>query len=385
MYLGGLRTALHVGQIVELSEAQAHYIVNVMRLRDGSPVRVFDGASGEFLATVSGAASTGGGRSGKGKKRSGSGGGRAAEKKAVLRVEHVTREQSGGSVLGVAASGFDGKEEHQTATAPDVYLMFAPIRKQRLKILVEKAVEIGASCLIPVLTARTQKSAIEDGAAGSLAKLRLTAIEAAEQCERMIVPRIESTPVPLASLLNEWPKHIQRHDSSTTTKHSSFTFVWSEHVTGVTNASDGSNRDNGKEDEQGNLRVDRKQVAGDPATTTVTSDEQLPAVIFVCKERAADAPPLLDALAQFALERERRQQRLANAGNDNSSYSSDIISSAIFVGPEGGFAPEEIDAMAACSFVRFVSLGPTVLRAETAAMYALSCWSAFWAATDRPP
>lgn len=387
MYLGGLGHALHVDQIVELSQDQVHYIVNVMRLRDGNHVRVFDGISGEFLATVSGVASTGSGRNGKGKRRSGIGGGRAVEKKVALRMEHLTRKQPGSSAFGIAAHGFAEMGGQQTASAPDVMLMFAPIRKQRLKILVEKAVEIGASRLIPVLTTRTRKSGAEDSSEGSLKKLRLIAIEAAEQCERMIVPRVESTPMPLVSLLNEWPKHIKRHGNYTTKKSSSATLASSEHVAGVAdacNVSDSKNNDSYEKDEQGDLTVGEKRVAEDQATTTATLDEQLPTVIFVCKERAANAPPLLDALEQFALERERHQH-LSNSSNDNTSYSNIIYSSAIFVGPEGGFAPEEITAMAACSFVRFVSLGPTVLRAETAAMYALSCWSAFWASTDRPP
>ncbi|CAN0499874.1 unnamed protein product, partial [Ectocarpus sp. 8 AP-2014] len=52
---------------------------------------------------------------------------------------------------------------------------------------------------------------------------------------------------------------------------------------------------------------------------------------------------------------------------------------AFLIGPEGGFDPDEIGALAQYPFVRFVSLGRTVLRAETAAVYALSSWSAFWA------
>lgn len=300
LYLGGLN--LHVGQIVELTSEQTRYLVSVMRLRDGSLVRVFDGVNGEFLAAVS----CSGRKSGRGsigrRGRSGAGG----DYVVTLRVEYLTRLQRGGEGLGVSA--------------PDVELIFAPIRKQRLKILVEKAVEIGVSRLTPVLTARTQKGAISD--ANALGKLGLTAVEAAEQCERMTVPSVGATPVPLFSLLQDL--ELRRSNSSSC--------------------------DADVEEERG--------------------------TIFVCKERDSDAPPLLEALAEYARNR-RGDGKCSNEG-DNSGPHDTMV--AFLVGPEGGFDPEEMSAMAMYPSVRFVSLGPTVLRAETAAVYAMSSWSAFWAA-----
>lgn len=294
-----------MGHIVELTLEQTHYLVSVMRLRDGSRVRVFDGVNGEFLATVLG----NGGKSGRGSnsrpRRSGVG----SDQVVTLRVDSCTRLQPG--------SG-KGSEE-LGAGAPDVELIFAPIRKQRLKILVEKAVEIGASGLTPVLTARTQKSAVSD--ANALGKLGLTAVEAAEQCERMTIPRVGVSPVPLLSLLQDTEL---RHSRS---------------------------REAGVEEERD--------------------------TIFVCKERDLNAPPLLEALAEFARKREGDGMTSSKGIRSDSPQYTTV---AFLIGPEGGFDPDEISAMATYSFVRFVSLGPTVLRAETAAMYALSSWSAFWAA-----
>lgn len=303
LYLGG--SNLHVGQTVELTSEQTRYLVSVMRLRDGSLVRVFDGVNGEFLAAVSGSGEKSGRSSNSRRRRLGVGG----DQVVVLRVDHLTRRQPG--------SGLQGGEELGGDT-PDVELIFAPIRKQRLKILVEKVVEIGASRLTPVLTARTQKGALSD--ANALGKLGLTAIEAAEQCERMTVPRVGATPVPILSLLQD--TELRRSHSS-----------------------------DGAVEERG--------------------------IIFVCKERDLDAPPLLEALAKYARNREGNGTSSSRGGRSGSPQSTTV---AFLIGPEGGFDPDEMSAMALYPFVQFVSLGPTVLRAETAAVYALSSWSAFWAA-----
>lgn len=305
LYLGG--SNLHVGQIVELTSEQMRYLVSVMRLRDGSLVRVFDGVNGEFLAAVSSSGGRKSGRSSNSRRgRSGVGG----DKVITLRVEYLTRLQPGsGGVSGGLGAG-----------APDVELIFAPIRKQRLKILVEKVVEIGASRLTPVLTARTQKGAVSD--ANALGKLGLTAVEAAEQCERMTVPSVGATPLPLLSLLQDL--ELRRSNSSS--------------------------------DAEGEEERD---------------------TIFVCKERDLDAPPLLEALAEYARTKRGKGVCSSEGGNSSSPRSTMV---AFLIGPEGGFDPDEMSAMAMYPSVRFVSLGPTVLRAETAAVYAMSSWSAFWAA-----
>ncbi|CAM9280268.1 unnamed protein product [Scytosiphon promiscuus] len=299
VYLHG--SNLHVGQIVQPTAEQTRYLLSVMRLRDGSPVRVFDGVNGEFLATVF---SRGGKHPGdrSREKRSGGGGQPTME----LRVDFLTRRQPDDR----------GGVEVQDGFPPDVELIFAPIRKQRLKMLVEKAVEIGASRLTPVLTARTQRGAVAD--ANAFSKLgAATVVEAAEQCERMTVPPV-TNPVKLTSLLGD---------------------------------------------------------------INLGAGGRLIDIIFVCKERDADAPPLLEALAVYAREAaERDGQDCASSDDGGTSGVRKVAKAAFLVGPEGGFDPDEMSAMAEYPFVRFVSLGSNVLRAETAAVYALSSWSAFWAA-----
>lgn len=326
VYLNGAN--LYAGQTVQLTPEQTRYLVSVMRLRDGSPVRVFDGVNGEFLAAVATSSSSSssrlersgenigsgrGGRRGRGKRSAG-----GADKVVDLRVECLTRKQPG---IG------GGGGEVEDVDAPEIELVFAPIRKQRLKMLVEKAVEIGASRLTPVLTARTQKSAVSD--ASMLDRLgAVTAVEAAEQCERMTVPPVAS-PVTLASYLRSLELRHGSCDGSS--------------VVGFARDQDG--------------------------------DRSLPDILFVCKERDVDAPPLLEALVEYerAFSEQCRQYQV------NSSDGSRKANAAFLIGPEGGFDPDEIGALAQYPFVRFVSLGRTVLRAETAAVYALSSWSAFWA------
>ena len=326
MYLRG--SNLRVGQMVQLSPDQTRYLVSVMRLREGNPVRVFDGVNGEFLAAICGVRDkSSGGRGNRGRR---SGGGSSGVGQVELRIECLTRPQP--------TSNDGGQGEH----VPDVELIFAPIRKQRLKMLVEKAVEVGALRLTPVLTARTQKSAIADAAA--LGKLGIvTAVEAAEQCERMTVPHVGATPVTLASLFQELEA---RH-------------------TGACVAGTAAGEQGGAEGGGGVIDEDGKRVVLD--------------TVFVCKERDVSAPPLLEVLAEYAWATGRDTCQSSDGGSGDSGGRK--ASAAFLVGPEGGFDPDEIGFMAALPFVRFVSLGPTVLRAETAVVYALSTWSAFWAAS----
>ena len=307
--------------MVQLLPDQARYLVSVMRLREDDPVRVFDGVNGEFVAVVCGVQDKKSSGRGNRTRRSGGGGIDQVE----LRVDCLTRSQP-----------------RQGEHVPDVELIFAPIRKQRLKMLVEKAVEIGASRLTPVITARTQKGAVAD--ASALGKLGIvTAVEAAEQCERMTVPYVEATPLTLASLFQELEA---RHCIARTAG------------------------------EQGGAERGGQVIDEDGRGVALDS-------VFVCKERDVNAPPLLEALAEFARATGRVMSQSDSIGgnSDNSNGGHCHASAAFLIGPEGGFDPDEIRVMAAFPFVRFVSLGPTVLRAETAAVYALSTWSAFWAAS----
>ena len=147
-----VRGRLGEGARVELDAAQANYLGNVMRLGEGAELLTFDGQSGEWLARIA----------------------QAGKKRMTLSVERLTREPE---------------------TVPDVWLAFAPVKRNPTDWLVEKATELGVAKLIPVMTRRTIAERVK------LERLQTIAIEAAEQCGRSVLPSIEQ-PVSLAELLS---------------------------------------------------------------------------------------------------------------------------------------------------------------------------------------
>jgi 16S rRNA (uracil1498-N3)-methyltransferase len=155
------RTRLHVaedlgpGTRVVLSQSQAHYLKNVLRLGPGAAIALFNGRDGEWTAHVDGFGKGGGG----------------ATVAARLR---------------------------QQETPADLWLVFAPIKRARLDFLVEKATELGADVLQPVLTERTQVERV------NLDRMRANATEAAEQTERLSVPVLRE-PQPLDRVISAWP------------------------------------------------------------------------------------------------------------------------------------------------------------------------------------
>ncbi len=136
-----VRTALGEGARVELDSAQANYLGNVLRLAAGSELLLFDGSSGEWLARIAD----------------------SGKKRMTLAVEKQTR---------------------QAEDIPDVWLAFAPVKRSRTDWVVEKATELGAARLLPVITKRTIVDRVK------LDRLRAIAIEAAEQCGRTRLPDI---------------------------------------------------------------------------------------------------------------------------------------------------------------------------------------------------
>src|SRR3954447_3445472 len=148
-----VRQPLGEGAPVELDGTQANYLGNVLRMRTGAELLVFDGNSGEWLARIA----------------------EAGKKQMRLSVERRTREAE---------------------TIPDVWLAFAPVKRAQTDWLVEKATELGAARLIPVVTRRTVVERVK------LERLEAIAIEAAEQCGRTILPDI-GEPVALKRLLDE--------------------------------------------------------------------------------------------------------------------------------------------------------------------------------------
>ncbi|WP_243405065.1 16S rRNA (uracil(1498)-N(3))-methyltransferase [Pelagivirga sediminicola] len=219
------------GQTVPLAPPQAHYLFGVMRQGQGAQVLLFNGTGGEWLAEV-----------------------REARKKGgTLACLSQTRPQQ---------------------MPPDLWLLFAPVKKARTDFIVEKAVELGAARICPVQTDFTNSERIRQD------RLQAHAIEAAEQCGGTYVPPVDDLQK-LSALLDGW----------------------------------------------------------DPARR-----------ILFCDEALADGPAgaLPDTPGPWA----------------------------ILIGPEGGFSDAERARLAALPHAHATRLGPRILRADTAAVAALTLWQA---------
>jgi 16S rRNA (uracil1498-N3)-methyltransferase len=238
-----VETRLHVeeplqaGTTLGLDHARAHFLRAVLRLKRGARIAVFNGRDGEWVA-------------------------------------HLDALGKGWASLVV------GDQRRAQEPEPDLWLVFAPIKRARLDFLVEKAVELGISRLQPAMTRHTVVSRVNQE------RLAANAREAAEQCERLSVPEVGEAR-PLFDILGEWP-------------------------------------------------TERR--------------------LLVCSERGEAEP--LGVVLQAA------------AGREQAPW-------AILVGPEGGFARSELDGLGNLPFVTLVGLGPRVLRADTAALFALACWQVF--------
>ncbi len=142
------------GAQVRVTGNAAHYLLGVMRLKDGAPVKLFDDISGEYLATVSS----------------------AGKRDLLLTVEARLR----------------GRE-----SVPDLWLCQALVKKDRFDWIAEKACELGAARFVPVLTARCVVDKVKED------RLRAQMIEAAEQCERTSLPEIVQL-AKLDTMLKNW-------------------------------------------------------------------------------------------------------------------------------------------------------------------------------------
>jgi 16S rRNA (uracil1498-N3)-methyltransferase len=213
---------------VPLSEGQAHYLLHVMRAKAGDRVRLFNGRHGEWAATIE----------------------TVAKRGVVLKAMAQTEAQQ---------------------PVPDIWLVFAPVKKTPADYLAQKATELGAARLQPVFTRRTIVTRVNEE------RLLANAVEASEQSDRLSVPEI-AAPVALEKLLSAWP-------------------------------------------------AERR--------------------LYFCDE-GGDAVPLAKAATEGP--------------------------AAILTGPEGGFDPSEREMLRKLSFVTPVTLGPRILRADTAALAALAVW-----------
>lgn len=221
---------LGAGQAVALSQDQAHYLTGVMRLGEGAPILLFNGRDGEWRATLA----------------------QAGKRNAIAVCEVQTKP---------------------LLLPPDLWLLFAPIKKARTDFIVEKAVELGAARILPVQTRHTNSERIRQD------RLQAHAVEAAEQCGATYVPEVTDL-MHLDKLLSKWPEDRRLY--------------WCDET-----------------------------ALGQPATLT-----------------PAEGP------------------------------------AAILIGPEGGFSAEEAAKLRGKPNVTALSLGPRILRADTAAVAALTLWQA---------
>ena len=149
-----VETTLSEDMLLPLEAGQAHYVANVLRLNPGSIVQLFDDRTGEWQAVVA----------------------EARKREVVLRVGHRTRPRE---------------------TPPDLWLLTAPIRRERFEWIVEKATELGVARIQPVVTERTNRDATRPD------RLVAHMIEAAEQCERTALPELAPS-MRLDELLAGW-------------------------------------------------------------------------------------------------------------------------------------------------------------------------------------
>lgn len=139
----------------QLAQDQAHYLRDVMRLKPGDPVRLFNAEDGEYLAYL-------------------------------------------GAVTRKSVSVIAEKKFAEAAPPPDIDFIFAPLKHARLDYMVQKATELGARRLRPVFTARTIVDRV------NIERMKANAVEAAEQCNLVYVPQVLE-PEKLGKLLAGWP------------------------------------------------------------------------------------------------------------------------------------------------------------------------------------
>ena len=143
------------GATVGISGSSAHYLMAVMRLKEGAPVKLFDDISGEYLATIT----------------------NLGKRDLVLTVQARLRDRE---------------------QSPDLWMCQALIKKDRFDWVAEKACELGVARFVPVLTARCVVDKVKED------RLRAHMIEAAEQCERTALPEIAAL-ARFDALVKNWP------------------------------------------------------------------------------------------------------------------------------------------------------------------------------------
>jgi 16S rRNA (uracil1498-N3)-methyltransferase len=254
---------LRPGAAIALDEAQARHVGTVLRLDEGDTLRVFNARDGEWSAKVS-----------------------AKSKRGMsVAVDALLRE---------------------ARAAPDLDLLFAPVKRHATDLIVEKATELGVRRIRPVITHRTISETVR------LDRLQSIAREAVEQTERFDAPEILA-PVSLAKIVDGWD--VSRP------------LIYADE-------------------------------AGDDASAPWGGEQ-------------GRARPIGEALKLWSA-------GVSPANSDAGEDAGAPYKLALLIGPEGGFTNDERRMLRALTFVTPVSLGPRILRAETAVIAALSVIQAHW-------
>lgn len=217
------------GADLDVSREASHYLASVLRMREGDALLVFNGRDGEWLSNIT----------------------KADKKQVTLTLQRQTRPQT---------------------RVPDIDYLFAPLKHARLDYVVQKAVEMGAGRILPVITQHTQSTRINHE------RMKANIIEAAEQCGILSVPEL-CEEAKLADVMASW----------------------------------------------------------DPARKLILCDE---------RADAKDPVSVLKEIPKGPL--------------------------AVLIGPEGGFSAEERNNLISKPYVIRLSLGPRILRADTAGVAALA-------------
>jgi RNA methyltransferase, RsmE family len=151
-----VEVALSAGLPLEATPDQFNYLANVLRYEEGTELLLFNGRDGEWKARIT----------------------FPSRKKILMEPVEQTRPQPEPS---------------------DLVFLFAPLKVGRMDYLVQKAVEMGAGILQPVMTQHVQ------GKVGSIERLQANAVEAAEQCGILAIPEVKP-PQKLRDLLERWPR-----------------------------------------------------------------------------------------------------------------------------------------------------------------------------------
>ena len=222
---------LNIGKTILLDEEQTHYLKNVVKYTINDDILCFDNQNGEFLCKIT----------------------NIGKKTIQISVQSKTKDY---------------------ISCPDIWLLFAPLKKDKTDFVIEKATELGVKKIIPTITRYTITNNIKTE------RYIAQSIEASEQCRRTDLPEISSAKS-LQDILSNW----------------------------------------------------------DTSRTLFFMDETLQSKPFI--------------------------EQLKNTKTSKS---------AILIGPEGGFSDDELTILRNLPFAKGATLGPRILRAETAVASALSCW-----------